>query len=182
MGSDLPGHVPTPIKVQGATAIEEICRFRVDVWRQTGSLAEDAFQDGQWRDDAEEHCTHWVVRDAGGQLLAAARWGVVESFDQVQEVEEYKRYGLSLAGVIAEPARVVVASSARRMGLATKLLDIQDEASRGVAAQHAVRQASPAMARLLVRRGWKVLGPSSTDPRFSGVQFQVAVISYTGSS
>ena len=33
------------------------------------------------------------------------------------------------------------------------------------------------MVRLLVHRGWHIIGPARTDPRFPEVQFQVTVLS-----
>ena len=45
--------------------------------------------------------------------------------------------------------------------------------------RYAVRQASPTMVRLLLRRGWQVVGPASDDPRFPGISFQVTWFDYT---
>jgi hypothetical protein len=38
----------------------------------------------------------------------------------------------------------------------------------------AIRQASPRMVKLLMRRGWQLVGPALPDPRFPGVSFTVA--------
>ena len=92
------------------------------------------------------------------------------------EAEEYEAAGLQLAGRIAAPARVVVAAAARRHGLAGQLLDAQDAAARAAGCAYAVRQSSPAMGRLLARRGWRDVGPAGIDERFPGVRFEVMVL------
>jgi len=62
------------------------------------------------------------------------------------------------------------------------LLDAQDAFARRAGARHAVRQASPAMVRLLVRRAWRILGPATPDPRFTGFRFEVAVLDLSDAS
>ncbi|MGI8805930.1 MAG: hypothetical protein ACR2IN_09650 [Thermoleophilaceae bacterium] len=91
---------------------------------------------------------------------------------------EYLEAGLRLEGAVAAPARVVVAASAQRHGLASRLLDVQDDGAREAGATHAVRQASPAMARLLERRGWRHAAPAGADPRFPGVGFRIMTTAY----
>ena len=108
-----------------------------------------------------------MVRD-GDELVAAARLSVHERLADVPEAEEYAAVGLQLEGRIAAPARVVVAAAARRHGLAGQLLDAQDAAARAAGCAFAVRQSSPAMSRLLARRGWRDAGPAGLDERFPG--------------
>ena len=67
----------------------------------------------------------------------------------------------------------MVAPVAQGGGLASRLVETQDEAAIDAGAQHAVRQASPAMQRLVVARGWRAVAPASIDPRFPDVRFQV---------
>ena len=54
------------------------------------------------------------------------------------------------------------------------LVDLQDRVARAFGAQFAVRQASDSMARIIARRGWRLVGPASADPRFPGASFTVA--------
>lgn len=171
-----------PLEVADAETIDEICRLRARVWEATGQAAATAFPDGGWRDPYDSDCLHWIIRDDRGRLVAAARVTVHDRLEEVPEAEEYSRYGLRLPGPIAAPARVVVLAEAQGGGLARRLLDAQDAFARRVGARHAVRQASPAMVRLLVRRAWRILGPATPDPRFTGVLFEVAVLDLSDAS
>jgi len=170
------GPYSDPLEVADAETIDEICRLRAQVWETTGQAAAAAFPDGGWRDPYDSDCAHWIIRGGRQRLVAAARVTVHDRLEDVPEAEEYLRYGLRLPGPIASPARVVVLGEARGAGLARRLLDAQDAFARRVGARHAVRQASPAMVRLLAHRAWRVLGPATPDPRFTGVRFQVAVL------
>jgi GNAT superfamily N-acetyltransferase len=166
------------IEVDDPRVLDEICAFRAQTWRAVGGLAASAFAEGQWRDDDDARGRHWIVRDGAGRLVAAARLTMHATLAEVPEAEEYLRYGLRLHGPIAAPARVVVSPADQGAGLGRRLLQAQDEAALAAGARHAVRQASPAMVRLLLPRGWRVVGPASTDPRFPGVPFQVAVLDF----
>jgi GNAT superfamily N-acetyltransferase len=164
-----------PERVTDAPTLEAIYRLRAAVWRETGDIAQAAFAGGSWSDEHDPDSMHWVFRD-GDDLVAAARLSVHERLADVPEAEEYAAAGLDLEGRIAAPARVVVAAVARRHGLASQLLDAQDEAARAAGCAYAVRQSSPAMSRLLVRRGWRDVGPAGRDERFPGVRFEVMVL------
>jgi GNAT superfamily N-acetyltransferase len=164
-----------PEPVADPPTLEAIYRLRAAVWRETGDIAQAAFGDGRWSDEYDPAAMHWVIRD-GEALVAAARLSVHERLADVPEAAEYAAAGLRLEGRIAAPARVVVAAAARRHGLAGQLLDAQDAAARAAGCAYAVRQASPAMSRLLVRRGWRDVGPAGRDERFPGVRFEVMVL------
>ena len=164
-----------PERVADAPTLAAIYRLRAAVWRDTGAVAQAAFADGRWSDEHDPASLHWVIRDAG-ELVAAARLSVHERLADVPEAEAYAAVGLRLAGRIAAPARVVVAPAARRHGLAWQLLDAQDAAARAAGCAFAVRQSTPAMRRLLTRRGWYSAGPARRDERFPGVSFEVMVL------
>lgn len=164
-----------PVAASDVPTLEAIYRLRAEVWRETGDVSQAAFADGSWSDAHDATSLHWVVRD-GDALVAAARLSIHECLGDVPEAEEYAAVGLRHDGRIAAPARVVVASAARRHGLAGQLLDAQDAAARAAGCTFSVRQASPSMARLLTRRGWTSLGPAGRDERFPGVRFEVMVL------
>jgi hypothetical protein len=161
-----------PFRVTDRSTIDEICRFRVRVWAASGCLAADAFPNGIWRDALEDICTHLaIISDA--EILAAGRWSLHESLEQMPDAEQYARSGLRLEGLIASPERIVVSPSLRPLNLAWRLMDAFDDLSRAAGARYSVGQASPAMARILARLGRRVVGPADPDPRFPGVQFQI---------
>lgn len=160
-----------PILTCGPDRLAELFKFRARVWIGEGADPV-AFPDGSWSDDADAHRLHWVVLD-DNRIIAAASMSLHSSLSEVQEPEAYATIPTPPTGVIAAPARVVVDAAYRSHGIATALLDQQDKAAREADAVLAVRQASPAMSRLLVRRGWRDHGPGPTDPRFPGVQFTV---------
>ena len=163
------------LQTRDANVIEEICRFRVRVWREAGQLASHAFPGGLWRDAADAQATHWLIRNSTGRCAAAGRLTMHESLADVYQSQEYLRFGLDLTGPIAAPDRVVVAGFARGSGLGRQILDLQDSAAEARGATHAVRQASPRMTELLEHRGWRKLGAASPDARFPGVEFQVVM-------
>jgi predicted GNAT family N-acyltransferase len=166
-----------PTRVTDRRTLEAIYRFRVAVWRQEDALAETAFPDGYWRDAFDDLSCHWVVNSGRG-IAAAARLSIHQQLAEVPEAEEYLAAGLRLEGPIAASGRVVVASWARRRGLAARLLDMQDQEAREAGVRHGVRQASPAMRRLLERRGWSGIAPARPDARFTGVVFHIMATRY----
>ena len=164
------------IEVREATLewLDEICQFRVTVWRETGALAEEAFPGGEWRDESDAHAQHWIALSSG-KLVGAARLAIYDRVEQLPECEEYTRYGLSFAGRIAAPDRVVVSPRVGGQGVGGKLVDSQEAAWLATDAVAAVRQASPAMCRLIEKRGWRLVGPATKDARFPGIDFTVAM-------
>ncbi len=163
------------MEVSDAATIDEICRFRAQVWMAMDGTVADAFPRGQWRDAEDDYARHWICRSADGKLLAAARLAVLDRLHDIIEPHEYHRYCLEADGRVAAPDRVVVATAAQGNGLAGLLLDAQHHAALESGAVCATRQASPRMAQLLVRRGWRLLGPASVDRRFPTTTFWVAL-------
>ncbi len=159
-------------------SIDSICHFRASVWRGVAGVAPNAFPGGQWRDAFDDVAHHWIVRTDDGRMIGSARLTIHDLLDAAPESFQYERYGLQLSGPIAAPDRVVVCPTARRRGAAKLLLDAQDAVAIEAGAHWAVRQASPAMSRLIQRRGWRLLGPALPDRRFPGVPFTVSVNSY----
>jgi GNAT superfamily N-acetyltransferase len=91
----------------------------------------------------------------------------------MDEPEAYTKLALPKTECIAAPARVIVDPHYRGSGIAQALLDAQDRTARAEGATIALRQASPAMRRLLERRGWCYHYAGPADPRFPGVEFSV---------
>ena len=174
MGNDSP---LDPVIVTDPDRIAEICRFRVRVWLSSGHAVPNTFPHGTWRDEWDDTCKHLaIIRDE--EIMASARWSLHDSLEQVPEAEQYVRLGLRLEGPIAVAERIAVSPSVPYLGLAWRLLDALDELSRSAGARHAIGQASPAMVRILERRGRRVVGPAAPDPRFPGIPFQIVVRSY----
>lgn len=170
-----------PIEISDAATIDEICRFRAQVWMATAGTAADAFPHGRWRDADDDNARHWICRSAEGKLLAAARLAVLDRLSDIIESHEYHRYCLEVDGRVAAPDRVVVSTTAQGCGLAGLLLDEQHRAALESGAVCAARQASPRMVQLLIRRGWQVLGAASIDRRFPTTTFSVAVYVFDAS-
>jgi GNAT superfamily N-acetyltransferase len=165
-----------PVTVWDRESLANIFHFRRRVWEATPTPVKRAFPQGSWRDPYDEVATHWVIRDEGGRIVAAARQTIHSRWDDFPAAEDYSEYFDELAGPIAHPARMVVCPSAQGQGLASQLIDLQEAAAERAHCRYALRQASPAMVRLLVRRGWQILGPAPFDPRYPGVEFQVALL------
>jgi hypothetical protein len=164
----------SPRAVTSRQEILEICRFRAQVWQQTGQLADGAFGADGWLDSIDFECRHWAIRNERGALVATGRLSLHRTLAEVHQAEEYIRYGLISEGPVAAPSCVAVCPSAQGSGLGGAIVEVQDQTAEALGARCAVRQASPGMVRLIRRRGWSVLGPASPDARFVGVQFQVA--------
>lgn len=175
MAVSLATQFTAPTEVADSSTLSEIFAFRAHVWRATLAARRVTFLPDRWHDDDDAISRHWIIRDGTGRIAAAARLSIHPSLHQVAEADEYLRYGLDIEGPIAAPARVVVCPTAQGHGLGKTLLEIQDAAALQAGARAAVRQSSPDMCRLLIRRGWRIVGPANPDPRFPGVEFQVAV-------
>ncbi len=151
--------------------LDEMFRLRLTVWLGEGADPA-AFPEGQWRDASDLKRRHWIVIN-DDRVVATASLSIHDSFADVEEGDVYVRAGLTTAGLVAAPARVALSGECRGRGVAQDLLDVQDTTAREAGAAIAVRQASPAMRRLLERRGWREHGPGPDDPRFPGVLFTV---------
>jgi len=171
MPRDGASRLDLPIVRCDPARLPEVFELRARVWLEEGAAA-GAFPDGTWSDARDAQRLHWVALD-GDRIVAAASLDLHESLAAVEEPEAYASVPPPPPGVIAAPTRVVVDRAYRGGGLANALLDRQDEAARAAGAVLAVRQASPAMRRLLERRGWRDHGPAPPDPRFPGIEFRV---------
>ena len=149
----------------------EMFRLRAAVWVGEGADPA-AFPGEEWRDDRDASRLHWIALHED-RIVATASLSVHATLADVEEEDVYLRAGLFHPGPVAAPARVTVASDFRGCGLAQALLDVQDATAVEAGALLSVRQASPAMRRLLERRGWREHGPGPWDARFPGVQFTV---------
>jgi GNAT superfamily N-acetyltransferase len=165
-----------PVTVWDRDSLTRIFHLRRHVWESTGTLSKNGCPKGSWRDPYDEVATHWVIRDDVGRILAAARQTIHSRWDDFPAAEDYSEYVLDLPGPIAHPARMVVCPSAQGQGLASQLIDLQEAAAERAHCRYALRQASPSLVRLLVRRGWEILGPAPVDPRFPDVEFQVTLL------
>jgi GNAT superfamily N-acetyltransferase len=161
--------------VTDAPTLEAIYRLRAAVWRHSGHAAPAAFAGGRWSDEHDAVATHRVFRD-GDAIVAAGRQSVHERLADVPEAEAYAAAGLALEGRVAAPAHLVVAPAARRHGLAWRLADAQNAAARAAGCRFSVCQSAPEMAAMLLRRGWRVVGPGPPDDRFPGVRFEAMVL------
>ncbi|MGE5049844.1 MAG: GNAT family N-acetyltransferase [Deltaproteobacteria bacterium] len=142
--------------------IDRIFRLRAAVW---SALAPDAFATGQWTDEHDAHGVHWAVLD-GGALVAAARFCAHESLGELPDARFFAGFGPE-AAPIGSLNRLVVAGSHRRTGLAGRLDDARLElAAAAACATIACCTHDEHRVRMLVRRGFSVLGPAANvDPR-----------------
>jgi hypothetical protein len=164
-----------PIEINDESTIASICRLRAKVWQDTGHLTPDAFGENGWRDPIDSLCRHWIIVDRQDNLVASGRLSVHCGVEDVHESYEYVKYGINFLGEYANPDRVVVDQTIAGSGLGRMILDAQDRAIQLAGIPFSVRQASPAMVRLLLRRGWHVAGPASADRRFPGMDFSVVI-------
>ena len=160
--------------------LPQLFALRARVWIDEGADPA-AFPNGSWSNDRDLERTHWVVL-CGDDIVGGASMGFHSSLSQLEEAEAYRQVPTPPPGIIAAPARVVIDRRHRGRGLADALLDVQDQAAREAGAVLSVRQASPAMKRLLLRRGWRDHGPAPSDSRFPGVDFSVMSRTYDGAA
>jgi GNAT superfamily N-acetyltransferase len=170
--------VDLPIVACEGSRLAQLYEFRARVWTDEGADPL-AFPGGSWSDDRDASRLHWVALD-GDRIVGAASLGLCTSLAEMEEPEAYAALPTPPRGTIAAPARVVVDAAYRGRGLADALLDRQDAAAREAGAVIALRQASPAMVRILERRGWCSHGPGPADPRFPGVVFTVMSLAFDG--
>lgn len=164
-------HVPTHLVCE----IHEICQFRAEVWNATLLKEGHRFEGHEIRDAWDDQATHWVVRDGSGHIAASGRLIVAQNWDGIPEPSEYQGKGIpEVRGAVAAPDRIVVRPDCQKGGLASRLLELQEQEAERLGAAIAVRQASPGMLRCIEKRGWIPVGPASPDPKFPEVAFTVA--------
>ncbi|MCU0707809.1 MAG: GNAT family N-acetyltransferase [Pirellula sp.] len=155
--------------------IGDICRFRAMVWHATLQQTGHVFANSEIRDEWDASATHWVVRDVQEQIAACGRLIVAREWTGIPEPSEYIGKGIpEVQGLIAAPDRIVVRPDCQKGGLASRLLELQEQEAERLGAGIAVRQASPGMLRCIAKRGWIPVGPASPDPKFPDVAFTVA--------
>lgn len=163
-----------------SSRLPELFALRARVWIDEGADPR-AFADGAWSDDRDKQRVHWVVL-LDGDIVGGASMSFHSSLAQLEEAEAYQAITAPSGGIIAAPARMVIDREHRGRGIADALLAIQDQAANEAGAVLSVRQASPAMKRLLCRHGWRDHGPAPRDPRFPGVVFSVMSRTYPGAT
>lgn len=156
--------------------LRELYELRARVWIEEGADPA-AFPDGSWSNAADAHRTHWVVLD-DDRIVGGASASFHSTMADLEEPEAYVAIPTPPPGIIAAPARVVVDSAYRGQGIAGALVDRQDQTARDAGAVLAVRQASPAMTRILERRGWRDHGLAPADARFPGIPFAVMSLTF----
>lgn len=158
-----------------SASLAEVCRFRAAVWAATLESSGARFEGAELRDAWDAGALHWVVLDESGQIAASARLVIAAELAGIPEPAEYRGRGIPFGnGPVAAPDRIVVRPDFQQRGLASRLLEAQEVAAQQRGAEIAVRQASPAMVRRLLPRGWVTAGPARPDPKFPGVNFTVA--------
>lgn len=163
-----------------SSRLPELFAFRARVWIEEGADPR-AFSEGTWTDERDPARMHWVALH-GDTIVGAASLSVHPSISLVEEAEAYAAVPSPPSGLIAAPARMVIDKEHRGRGIADALLELQDRAAIDAGAVFGVRQASPAMKKLLLRHGWHDHGPAPHDPRFPHVQFSVMSRTYSESA
>jgi len=161
-----------PLRISDPAMIDRICRFRVEIWRRTGLVADWAFPDGTWRDALDDVAEHYAYFD-GDALVCSTRVSMFATMDEMPDADHYRALGLQLRGPILMPERLVVAPEWRRTGLPAQIGDFCLRRARELGANLILTEASPRTVPFLLRRGRRHLGPGPFDPRFPEVRFEL---------
>jgi len=145
------------VAVADEALMQQIGSLRCEVWRQEGSLNEEAFPSGVWLDDLDRSTTarHWAAFDDNdnGRVVAAARLTWHESLDDgYRDVALWKRANVHLPLPCVDLGRLVVASSHRKRGIASSLNAVRIEAAKAAGAKAVMVTASQGNAELLKRQ------------------------------
>jgi GNAT superfamily N-acetyltransferase len=114
----LPGGLSL-FETRDATILQAVFSLRVRAWRARNASFPDI---EAWRDSFDETGRHWVVVDAGGEPVAAARLTVHATLAEAPDAAIYGEELFAMAGPVGSINRLVVASEYGGKGL-TRWLD-----------------------------------------------------------
>lgn len=147
-----------PRLVDGSESVELIHQLRLEVWGELLS---------QWMTDAEIEsllCTdptpsvHWVVRNQGGAVVAAARMSMHEDLSRESYASHFPGLAAeSLAAPVAWFARLVIHPRYRGWGVSRALDKERVDRARAADAGCAVAFVRDRRLHYLVREGWQIV-------------------------
>lgn len=147
-----------PIEVDDSATLSNIFRFREKVWRQeavelkSGLCASEGI-----KDEHDHHAHHWIIT-LGDEIVAAARLCIHRCLNELPDAEESLQVEEDIASPIASLNRLVVATEARRHGLARVLDNVRIQRARDLGAATVVGTPMPWRVESLRRLGFQVVG------------------------
>jgi GNAT superfamily N-acetyltransferase len=129
--------------------------LRFEVWNQETTLRPHVLQQGLISDSHDEHARHWAVF-CGDEMVAAARMCIHHSQVDTPDAPAFSH--ICLSPPVATLNRLVVHSSARNIGLASKLCRCRVEAAKLDGAKCAVGTFTDLRIASLEKLGFRLTG------------------------
>ncbi len=152
-------------------SMEELGRFRLEVWRDETIVNEALFLNGVWLESLDFQARHWVAKDSHG-LVGAARLTVHDTLASNPDGYLFERAGKIIPAPVAHLCKLVVHERARGKGLGSQLNKIRVDAARMMGARSIVVTASEINSRLLSQLGFADTGIRESFPNRPGFEFR----------
>ncbi len=164
--------------VSGDVWLTRIARFRVEVWRAYGILADGCYEDGLCLEPQDQDAIH-IVLQAEGRLCGAVRYNDYPRLEACPLASSYQAAGIVLDGPIAVPERLVVAPEFAGLDIWAALSDRLLQIGQQRQARYMISECSEPIARAVKKRGRRSLGMAPVDPRFPGSRFEWMLTDFT---
>ena len=151
--------------------LEEIARFRVEVWYHNGMVDMAYFPEGKCLEEVDKSATHQISRWEG-KLIAATRHTLYTDLESTHHGDYYSRQGISLEGPIYIPEHTVVHPDFVGRGLGKIITRTHRRQAIAAGARHTISENTKVNADLMRKMGVKSLGFAPPDPRFPNIQFE----------
>src|SRR5258708_11425513 len=125
---DTPTGLCSPVlrEITNTDWVAKTLRLRFEVWRQETKLRPHVLQQGLISDLHDEHARHWAVF-CGDEMVASARMCIHHSQADTPDAPAFSH--ICLPPPVATLNRLVVHSSARKIGLGSNLFQRRAEAA-----------------------------------------------------
>lgn len=175
---DLVQHTITSVKFRmeeilatDSLRLNEIGKFRLEVWREETEVNESLFPDGIWIEPLDYEARHWIVRDAEG-IVASARLTIHPTLAENPDGYLLIRASMSAPIPAAHLCKLVVHKRARGNGVGDQLNKVRIDAAKKMGAKSIIVTASEGNSRLLHRVGFTDTGIRETFPNRPGFEFK----------
>ena len=161
----------TEISNSNRTQLDEIGKFRLQVWNQETVVDTSYFQDGRWIEPLDFIARHWIVQK-NGTIVSAARLTLHQTLEDNPDGYLWKRVAREVPLPVVHFCKLVVHPSMRGHGLGSLLNQVRLNAAKEMGAKSVILTASEKNTRILIPMGFEDTGIRETFPNRPGFMFR----------
>ncbi len=163
----------SPIEIPNSdkSVLDQIGKFRLEVWREETAVNEELFPNRIWLEPLDYVARHWVLHE-NSKLVAAARLTFHHTLEDNPDGYLWIKQGLSVPLPVVHFCKLVVHKSVRGQGIGTIFNTVRIKAAQEWGAKSIILTASEKNTRLLLSMGFMDTGIRESFPNRPGFTFK----------